>query len=111
MRERQRTILATLAQGPRGARHFTHGPSTEHISANTVMLYIDQLEASGYIELKGPLYYITLAGREVLAVEMPHVQSRIYGNASTEPGSYRSPKWPTREDSEIHRNLPSRGTT
>ena len=75
--------------------------------------YIAELAEDGLIEKVGmtnghTIWTATELGQfSVQQCEM--VPSRVHGNHATPPGSYTSPKWETRQGSEAHKAIPSRG--
>jgi hypothetical protein len=107
LNERQRIMLRAIAQQRRTAQSFTHGDAP--CSPNTIQTYLDRMVAGGILELQKRSYVITSAGQQLIDDTPPAAPSRIYGNASTKPGSYVSPKWNIRAGAESHKQFGSVG--
>lgn len=112
MNQRQRRILAVLAQSPREMTWFTHstsGLNDLRIGSAVMELYFAQMEQLGYIGQDRGLYFITARGRDFLGKERPTTGSREYTNsASTE--TYKPPQWWVRPGGEDHKQYKSLGT-
>jgi DNA-binding PadR family transcriptional regulator len=110
MNGRQLSMLRHIAHSPRARDAFT-GSGSMGLSSRIAQTYLDEMQDQGYIECdERGTYSATPLGLAYLDSHRETAPSRLIGNWSTEPGSYRaSPLQSTRPGADDHRQYRSRG--